>query len=330
MNAELISKLSPITAEEEEILKGRKNVDQGLYTAGKSFVVDSKRLLEEGKLIHIRPHTRFVHFPPHTHNYVEMIYMCSGSTTHKIGNSQVRLNEGELLILSQNALQEIYPAGENDLAVNFIILPEFFDQSLIMLGTEKNALRDFIVGCLTSYGTELPYLHFKVQNLLPVQNLIENLIWTLQNQVQNKRQMNQITMGLLFLQLMNVTDRLSSGKLPQAQELLVAVLQYVEEHYREGDLDRLARSLNIEISRLSRIIKKQTGYTFTALLQDKRLNQAKYLLCTTGMSVLDISLAVGYDNFSYFHRLFKKRYVLSPGKYRRAQKEALPQGGATL
>ncbi|HIW21352.1 MAG TPA: AraC family ligand binding domain-containing protein, partial [Candidatus Dorea intestinavium] len=97
MNKELIKRLSIITQEEEEILKGQKDIDRDIYTGSSDLVVDSKRLLEKGKLIQIRTHTRFVHFPKHRHNYVEVIYMCQGETTHFIDEQKVVLKKGELL-----------------------------------------------------------------------------------------------------------------------------------------------------------------------------------------------------------------------------------------
>ena len=135
-------------------------------------------------------------------NYVEMIYMCQGSTVHTINGERIELKTGELLILNQNAVQEIEPAGRDDIAVNFLILPEFFDQTLRMIGAEENQLKDFIVGCLKSGEVPLCYLHYRIADVLPVQNLIENLVWTLLHHQSNKRSINQITMGLLFLQLM--------------------------------------------------------------------------------------------------------------------------------
>ena len=58
-----------------------------------------------------------------------MVYMCAGKTTHIInGNKELTLEEGDLLFLNQNVYHEILPSGENDIAVNFIILPEFFDR----------------------------------------------------------------------------------------------------------------------------------------------------------------------------------------------------------
>ena len=138
MHQELIRELAMITDEERRILEGKQEIDPQLYTEKKEMVVDSAKLLKKGKLIQVRPHTRFVHFPAHTHNYIEVIYMCQGTTTHIVNGNQVVLEQGDLLFLNQNAVQEILPAGEYDIAVNFIVLPEFFNTACSMIGAEEN------------------------------------------------------------------------------------------------------------------------------------------------------------------------------------------------
>ena len=316
LNIEILNKLKVITSEEQDILDGKKQINKELYMDTTSNIIDNKKLLENGKLIQVRPHTRFIHFPKHKHNYVEVIYMYQGHTEHVINGEAVELKEGELLFLSQNASQEIYPAGMEDIAVNFIILPEFFDRTLMMIGEEENRLRDFIIGCLKNADDKVSYLHFKVAEVLPIQNLVENLIWTIMNNQQNNRSINQITMGLLFLQLMNHTDKVSVGKNQYEQELTIKVLSFIEEHYKDGKLSDLAEELHCDLYWLSRMVKKLTGKTYTELVQMKRLSQATYLLTTTKLTITDIGLAIGYDNISYFHRIFQDKYGVSPKKYR--------------
>lgn len=315
IDREILKSLIPITREERDILDGRKGVDKSLYMSndGKN-VVNSKKLLEQGKLITIRPHTRFVHFPAHTHDYVEMVYMCRGSTVHIVNGNRIVLNEGELLFLSQNAVQEILEAGEHDIAVNFIVLPQFFDQSLVMLGQEETPLRNFIVDCLSGNSAGRGYLHFQVADLLPIQNLVENLLFTLISDTPNKRRIHQTTMGLLFLQLLNYTDRLVYAS--QEDSAVMQVIRYIEANYQQGSLTDIAEAMHYDLPWLSREIKRKTGKTYTQLLQEKRLSQAAFLLKNTAMNVSDISVAVGYENISYFHRLFAKQYSLSPKKYR--------------
>lgn len=316
MTEELLRELGRITPEEQRILDGDVGIQKDIYMELGTDVIDAGKLLEEGKLIQVRTHTRFVHFPRHTHNYIEVIYMCAGSTHHVIDGEDIILRKGELLFLNQKAKQEIYPAGREDIAVNFIVLPEFFDYGLKMMEVEENQLRDFIVDCLKGENKESGYLHFKVSEVLPVQNLLENLIWTILNRQPNKRSINQVTMGLLFLQLMNHMDKMETNQNSEGQKLVIRTLSYIEEHYREGSLAELADSLHYDVCWLSKEIRKCTGRTYTELLQNKRLNQAAYLLCNTGLSVMDVSFACGYENISYFHRIFQARYNMTPRKYR--------------
>ena len=149
MREELLQHLREITDEEKALLQGQGDIQKDLYTSGKDFVVDNARLLEKGHLIELRPHTRFAHFPRHRHNYVELVYMCCGSTTHIVNDTErIVLTEGDLLFLSQTATQEILPAGREDIAVNFIILPEFFDRALSMIERD-NVLRAFLISTLS-------------------------------------------------------------------------------------------------------------------------------------------------------------------------------------
>lgn len=323
MNKNLLDQLKPITLEEQKLLEGQGEIDTAIYMSESSNVVDCNKLLEHGKLIQVRTHTRFVHFPVHTHNYVEVIYMCSGRTHHVINGDDVYLETGELLFLNQHAKQEIYPAEQDDIAINFIILPEFFDYALTMMEEEENLLRDFIVSCLRSQTEEANYLHFKVADILPIQNLVENLIWTILNKQPNKRKINEVTMGLLFLQLMNHTDKVEISKSGFKQDLTLTVLRYIEENYKDGELSKLAKNLHYDVYWLSRMIKQSTGKTYIELLQLKRLNQAAYLLCHTKLTVADIGLAIGYDNLSYFHRIFKQKYEVSPKVYRKTYQEKI-------
>ena len=313
MKEELLRQLSAVTDEERQILKNDGSIDLSLYTDGSRDIISGDKLLSPGKMIRIRPHTRFTEFPEHTHDYVEMVYMCSGRTIHRINGSEIILEEGELLMLGQNARQWIAPAGMGDIAVNFIVRPEFFSATLPFLGEEETPLRSFLVNCLMN-GSETGYLLFHVSGILPVQNLLENLVYSLLEDVPNKRGILQHTMGLLFIQLLNHTEMLEFEA--REQSMVVSVLRYLEEHYREGSLSEIAGNLHYELSSLSRLIRKKTGRNFKELLQEKRLSQAAWLLRNSDRTVEEIALSVGYENQSYFYRLFTGKFGMSPRKYR--------------
>jgi len=319
MNPDLLEKLKQITPEEQEILDGKDRIEKKRYTDRKDFTIVSKKMLEKGKLMDIRTHTRFTKFPKHKHDYIEIIYMCSGKTIHWINEeTKVVLKEGELLFLNQHTFHAIEAAEVNDIAINFIVLPEFFDVAFTML-EEENELRNFIVSSLCQNTSGTDYLHFKVADILPVQNLIENMVWSLMEK-KHVGKINQTTMGLLFMNLMNYTEKIEQGGENRRENtLIMAALRYIEENYRNANLTELAKSMGEPLYRYSRILKRNTGYVFKELLQIKRLNKAEELLIKTQLPISDIILAVGYDNSSYFYQVFRKKYGVSPKIYRQIE-----------
>lgn len=317
MNREIMEKLMPVTEEEKKILQEQIGVDKNLYTEAKDFTIDSRKLLKKGKLIDIRTHTRFVHFPKHKHNYIEIIYMCSGQTTHIINSSsKVILHEGDLLFLNQHTYHEILSASQNDIGINFIVLPEFFDVAFQMI-EKDSVIGKFLVSTLCQEESEGQYLYFNAASIVPVQNLVENMVWSIVNRQSNNNRINQYTMGLLFMQLLSRADLIDSGSIDRYENRLVfTALKYIEDHYKDGTLTDLAAQVNQSVYRLSRLIQAATGSSFKALLQQKRLNKSIQLLNETNLSVSDIINAVGYDNTSYFYRIFRDSYGVSPKEYR--------------
>lgn len=321
MNVDLLSKLTPITQEEQDILEGRSNIDRSLYyradkPARKTDEIDASVVLANGKLIDMRPHTRFIHFPRHSHNYVEFVYMYQGTTTHVIDGNTVVLKEGDLLFMNQHAEQEILPAGEHDIAVNFMIMPQFFDTVLRNLDNESSALRDFLISCLTDRDMGGNYLYFDAADILPVQNLMENMIWIMLTEPQNRRTLSQNTISLLFLALIDQASHIHVSGDSYEQQLMLQLLNYIDTEYRSASLTDFAERQSEDIYTLSRFIKKKTGRTFKDLLVEKRLRQAEYLLANTSLPVADIALSVGYENTSYFHRIFRDIYGMSPREWR--------------
>lgn len=314
ISKELVDKFLGITEEERINLSQKNGIDKKIYMSSNENVVNSQKLLKKGQLIMLRPHPRFLVFPCHMHDFVEVMYVLSGEVTHLIGGNRITVKKGELLFLAQNTKHEIATTGKNDIAVNFIMLPEFFDSPLTMLKYDNSPLKNFIIESLKSGKENSGYIHFKVSHVKPIQNLVENLIFTLTGDDKNQFTISGYTMGLLFLQLINHSDMMTYQR--GEDNIIVKILKYIDENYREGSLNELAQILGWDYNRLSREIKIRTGKTYTENVQERRLSQSCFMLKNTDMNVLEIAEYVGYDNISYFHRIFYKTYGKTPRKYR--------------
>lgn len=317
MQQKIIDYLAKITEEEQAILNGNPEVQRNLYTSDHEFIVDSNKLLARGKLIDIRPHTRFTYFPRHRHNYVEMLYVVQGQLVTIInGTKRVSMSAGDILFLNQHASHEILPAKQNDITVNFIILPEFFRYPIGMMDKE-NILVDFIVSSLSETNSATDYIYIQAKDILPVENLIENMIWTLVDKTSFSHTILQVSMGLIFLNLSRYAERINRDT-PDSSELnlLLSILNYIENNYRDGSMQSVAGLTGYPDYYISRLLKKHTGLNFKELLQKRKLQQAVYLLEHTTLSIELIMARIGYENSSYFYRKFREQYGCSPKEYR--------------
>ena len=327
MNQGLIRGLCSYTEEEKEALRrmtetelsGDLSEEAELEKELGKWAVDSKQLSEQGKLIQVRPHTRFVHFPKHRHPYILAIYMCHGETTHRVGGDTIHLKKGELLFVRPGGELECLPAGRSDVGIELIILPGFFQKAFRRPGDEENLLRDFLISCLREESTYGDHLHFKVADVLPVQDLMEGLAWTILNDQPCRQSILEATTELLLMQLAYHIDKLGENTRTFHRDLIVRVMCYIDQNYKDGQLSKLADQMGYDLYWLSRMIKKVAGQNYKDILQIRRLQQTAYLMLNTKMAVSDISLEVGYDNTSYFHRIFREYFGMSPKEYRRVR-----------
>jgi AraC-like DNA-binding protein/mannose-6-phosphate isomerase-like protein (cupin superfamily) len=314
----IIEKLSKITPEEEKLLSG-DGVEKDLYTTQAEFVVEANKFFQEDDQISIRPHTRFVDFPPHKHNYIEIIYMVKGKTVHTLDQDKVSLDTGEILILNQQVLHSIKKANEGDLAINIVVLPSFFEYTLELFGV-NNVIGKFLVQTFRPDKEESSYLHFKVGEAQPVQNLMENIIIHLINQETMHLKLIKITMALLMMELMDHTENLVSSSLDRKSLIIAEVLHEVEENYREPNLSAIATNNHVSLAYVSSLVKNETGQTFSEHLESRRMELAGFYLRETNMPIEDIIYLTGYSNSSFFYKVFKDWFGQTPNSYRSQKK----------
>lgn len=80
-------------------------------------------------------------------------------------------------------------------------------------------------------------------------------------------------------------------------------------------IEEISAEINMSASRLRQLFKEETGMPFGEFVRQQRLERARELLETTYLRVQEVGAAVGVYDQSYFNRLFKKKYGLTPRKY---------------
>ncbi len=99
------------------------------------------------------------------------------------------------------------------------------------------------------------------------------------------------------------------------------ILNYLNRHYQSVTLREAAKHFGYSTFHFSTLIKESTGRTFLQIIRDIKLNQACHALRETSLSNLAICKLVGYESPEHFMRTFKKTYGMTPGEYRKKNRE---------
>ena len=298
-------------SEEETGILGGEMLNRKIYSGGDDFVVNEARLFGMGRSISARTHTRYVDFPEHKHNYVEMMIVLSGSITHDIDGKELTLSTGEILVMNKHVSHSIRHSGKEDIGVNIIMSDRLIDGVAAELsGTVFSSL---IKENAKSDGAPI-YLAFSAKGRKYIENIIENLLFELTKKGSDAGIMTgTVSLLLRYLSIEN-KDLLKIGNLKadKDESRRIEILSYVRSHYRTASLSELSERLYLTVPYLSKITHELFGKSFKELVVDERMERAKSAFENTKMPIGDVIRSVGYENESYFHREFKKRYGTTP------------------
>ena len=112
------------------------------------------------------------------------------------------------------------------------------------------------------------------------------------------------------------------GEAQNAENAVFKVKQYIDEHFCENiTRDTLGEIVYLSPGYLAATFKKITGSSLGSYIIEKRVERAKELLSEGSLTVSEVAFAVGYDNFTYFSRLFKNKVGIMPKEYRKTKKK---------
>lgn len=314
MKFDLLQELIQLN-EEEKMLQRKNEVQKELYTSQENFIVEGEKFLNNNTMIMVRKHTRFIHFPKHKHNYIEVNYVFNGTLNQIVGNEKLELKKGDILFLNQHIEHELEACGEEDIIINFIIKPEFFSFVFSYLTTE-NFITNFLINSLFDHTQNGQSLYFAVSDIESIQELIGKIILEIMNPSMMSESTIKLYMGLLMVELIKHSDKVRYKEDTHKHYMIVESLKYIEEKFKKASLYELAERLQQPNYTVSKEIKKATNYTFKELVQEKRLSVAKDLLENTSLTISAIIEEVGYENSSYFYRVFKSKYGYTPKQFR--------------
>lgn len=250
----------------------------------------------------------------HTHDFLEIVYVFSGSSLQIVDGTEYTASAGDLLFINLGSSHS-FTCSKRFSYANIILKPEFINSAL--LGTDNAfsllELEDFRELKEKVDRTSL-LAHLNPEECGRFEALIDLAISEQKADEAGKEVMLRSAFNALLtftFRKMSLPIRKNDGI---GDRLLDSIRLNCTQHI---SIEKLAADNHYNPTYFSRLFKAKTGQTFTEYVISCRLELAARLLKETELSVSDICLEVGFSNRTKFFKEFSKKYELSPLKYRK-------------
>lgn len=289
------------------------------YSGDDRGILDSREEFEgQSGSFHIKKHGRFLYFPMHSHNYIEMLYVYSGTCRQLVGDEEIVMRAGDVCILDMQTRHQIQMTYEDDIAVVMMMRPEFFRLEFFDALGGNELLADFFLHSLRHRQSESRYIVFRNGGNPDIRHTMNAIMREYFESDICSDEMLSHLLPMLFVQLLrsyrDETGATSQGTL----QLRTAnrIVSYIKAHCAECSVEDVAREFGYSSGYVRELLRKAVGKGFSDLRQEYRLQSAASMLRSSTLSVAEIAESVGYVNTSHFHRLFRERYSCTPSEYR--------------
>lgn len=253
-------------------------------------------------------------FPTHWHEHIELLYFVTGKAVVECSQKAYKAAPGDLVVVNMNELHQ----GESVSGpVRYYCI--IIDISLLLGQSNER--------CQTKYISPIMQNLILFKNIINSQPEINTCIQDIIEEYYERKngyelEITSLVFHLLVMLLRNHVDKYLTPEQynlrSKNMERFNTVFKYIESNYTEKvTVASCAQMLNITGSHFCHLFKLITGKTLSSYVNYLRLKKAETLLKNTSLNITEIALATGFNDITYFTRLFSRQRRMSPSEYRR-------------
>ena len=243
------------------------------------------------------------HSVPHTHNHMELFFIVGGKGQFLIEDQLHPVDVNNLVIINPNVVHT--EVSLNAQPLEYIVL----GVAGIQLATSD-----------TSNGQFSILDHFESAE---ISGCLRNILREMEQKNTGYEDVCQAYMEILIIRLMRSIALAvpSESQVISVNRQCAAVRRYIDLHFKEAlTLEQLAAEGHMNKFYLSHAFKREFGVSPINYMISKRIEESKYLLAETDLSMTQIAQLLGFSSLSYFSQVFRRTQSVTPMEYRQSQR----------
>ena len=276
-------------------------------------VYRSKGLIREGSSLHIFTRRGKDAMPPHTHDFIEIVYVREGSATETVNDNTYEIKRGDFTFINYGSTHLFTPHDEF-CYTNICFAPEVLGDAitpenafaLLQLTAFEELRREEESGVISFTGAEC--------------GEIEGLLSAMQTEYEEKRESWQTVLkSYMNILLVRLLRKLSAGQSDTAQgeDVWQELLDYIDRNPGgELTLSALAGKCFYNPSYFSRTFKEKFGMNLTEYIGRRKVERAALLATDPTLSGEQIAALCGFPSKGALYRAFQRFRGVSFSEYR--------------
>ena len=256
-------------------------------------------------------------YPWHWHDELEIVYVQQGEVTAAVNDRQVLLKQGDGIFINRRVLHAFFMQGEGE-----VRMPNILFHPALLYGTQESIFWEkYVKPLVLSNG----FTHMVFRRQVPWQKAAlekaEEAFRALTDEAFGYEiQTRSALSAILLLLLEKEGEAISRPAKSQAEtDRIRQMLSFIEMHYTQPiRVQQIADSAFISRRECMRVFRNIIGLSPIQYVIGLRVQKAKQLLLETDRPILDICVSCGFQNQSYFTKIFRERTGLSPLQCRKS------------
>ena len=288
----------------------------------KGFLKTSTFLKADEDIAILR-HLRYLPAAWHSHEFIEVACVISGTCTNYFEDQAMVLYPGDICIISPDTPHTVSAFSNDAVIYNIIIRSGTFQKTFPRLFDENTVLSDFFQRALRRSDVS-PYILLHAENDIPLFGWLSLALEEYESARPYCQWAVNSYINCFFIRLMRfheLSASVSENRQDYPEGDIIYISRYMKAHFTNLTLRELAAYFNYSERQMQRILKTCTGKSFTENIQELRMAQAARLLRTTDRPIGNILREMGYSDAGYFKEIFARYYHMTPQEYRLLKEE---------
>ncbi len=255
----------------------------------------------------------------HKHNFIELVYVVSGTAMHRIGNIEYLVTKGNVIMVDYGVPHSFsFEKGTSFVTYDVLFTPDFFDVSAIDNNEFNSLASSYLFSPLFSDGNIEISKNLLTSNSKEFGELFEKIYLEFKHKETGFQSILRAYLIELIIKFFRDIDKKRHSFTENNQALVQKAIDYMNTSYKTPiNLDEIVSDLFISKNYFRQIFKKTTGTSISSYIQKLRIDEACRLLKETQITSIEIARECGFNDIKFFYQTFKKVTGYTPAEYRK-------------